>query len=94
MVTGEGPGSGLASSQDQPPSHGLLGQPRRSSPPGFWAWRPGAGSWRPRGGRTSVRVMDPVPEAAISSGPCGLWPELGALGSLFWKRRGAAEGPQ
>ena len=42
----------------------------------------------------AVRVMDPVPEAAVSSGPCGLWPELGALGSLFWKRRGAAEGPQ
>ena len=42
----------------------------------------------------AVPVIDPVPEAAVCSGPCGLWPELGALGSLFWKRRGAAEGPQ
>lgn len=61
VVRGEGPGSGLASSQDQPPSHGLLGQPRRSSPPGFWAWRRGAGSWRPRGGRTCSPCYGPCP---------------------------------
>ena len=95
VVRGKRPGSGLARVVPGPAPKSRAPGPGMEILP-TWALGLVAGCRvleAPRVDGLAVPVTDPVPEAAVCSGPCRLWPELGALGSLFWKRRGVSRRP-